>query len=100
VNGFVIAAANAQKTWNAQKKSRPEGRLCFSILKVRLGRRFATGYRSPQVSQAPALAVEFGFLDGNLQLCSPLLPLLFGKLALAPLESGEFLLRRLQKAVA
>ncbi len=46
------------------------------------------------------LAVKFAFLDGNLQLCSPLLPLLFGKLALAPFESGEFLLRRLKKAVA
>ena len=48
----------------------------------------------------PRLALKSGFLDGNLQLCSPLLPFLPRKLTLALLEGNQFFLRRLEKAVA
>jgi hypothetical protein len=48
----------------------------------------------------PRLTVKFAPVDGNLQFCCPLLPFLLGKFALALLEGGQFLLRRLKKAVA
>jgi hypothetical protein len=48
----------------------------------------------------PRLTVKLAPVDGNLQFCCPLLPFLLGKFALALLEGGQFLLRRLKKAVA
>jgi hypothetical protein len=48
----------------------------------------------------PHLALKSWSLDGYLQVGSPLVPFFFGKLSLAFLESREFLLRRLKKAVA
>jgi hypothetical protein len=48
----------------------------------------------------PRLTVKFALVDGNLQLCCPLLSFLLGKFALALLEGGQFLLRGLKKAVA
>ena len=44
--------------------------------------------------------MQFALVDGNLQFCCPFLPFLPGKFALALLEGGQFLLRRLKEAVA
>jgi len=87
------------ENWRKEKAA-PKGGHDFSLddppqmmaqpeLKV-IGDRFVTG----------ALTVTFGLVGGNLQFRSPFLAFLFGKFALAPLEGGQFLLRRLKKAVA
>jgi len=44
--------------------------------------------------------MKFALMDRNLQFCCPFLPFLPGKFALALLEDGQFLLRRLKKTVA
>jgi hypothetical protein len=77
-----------------QGRKPPEGRLefIFDVLPSKTQLVFDS-YRPP-----PGLQVRFCRRD--LQLCSPLLSFLPGKLALASFELDQFLLRRLKKAVA